>query len=69
MDGARSALVPLAKGFRLRGIEARWGAASCCGEMVEGIRSELGGSLTLGRADLSGLPHHQKPARSGVGEG
>ena len=30
---------------------------------------ELGGSLTLRRAGLSGLPHHQKPARSGVGEG
>ncbi len=24
-DGARGALVPLAAGFRLRGIEARWG--------------------------------------------
>jgi hypothetical protein len=35
MDGARGALLPLAKGFRLRGIEARWGCrimsrGGCC---------------------------------------
>jgi hypothetical protein len=29
----------------------------------------LGWSLTLGREGLSGLPHHQKPARSGFAEG
>jgi hypothetical protein len=44
-------------------------AISCCGEMGEGIRSELGGSLTLRREGRSGLPHHQKSARSGFGEG
>ena len=38
MDSARGALVPLAKGFRLRGIEARWGAVSCRGQMGEGTR-------------------------------
>jgi hypothetical protein len=37
--------------------------------MGEGIRTELGGSLTLGREGLPGLPHHQKPTRSGFGEG
>jgi hypothetical protein len=36
--------------------------------MGEGIRTELGGSLTLGREGLPGLPHHQKPTRSGFGE-
>jgi hypothetical protein len=38
LDGARGALLPIAKGFRLRGIEARWGAVSCRGEMGEGTR-------------------------------
>jgi transposase len=30
---------------------------------------ERGWSLTLGRKDLSGLPHHQKPAPNGFAEG
>jgi len=30
---------------------------------------ELEWSLTLGKEGLSGLPHHQKPARSGFTEG
>jgi hypothetical protein len=30
---------------------------------------KLGWSLTLGREGLSGLPHHQKPARNGYAEG
>jgi hypothetical protein len=38
MDGARGALVPLAKGFRLRGSQARWGAVSCRGKAGEGTR-------------------------------
>jgi hypothetical protein len=38
MDGARGALVPLAKGFRLRGSQARWGAVSCRGKVGEGTR-------------------------------
>ena len=33
------------------------------------IRAEIGWSLKLVRVGLSGLPHHQKPARSGFGEG
>ena len=36
MDSAGCALLPLAAGLRLRGIEARWGAVSYRGEMGEG---------------------------------
>jgi hypothetical protein len=61
--------MPLAAGFRLRGIEARWGAVLCPREMGEGTRKRAQWSLTLGREGMSGLPHHQKPARSGFGEG
>ena len=31
--------MPLAKGFRLRGTEARWGAVLCRREMGEGTRN------------------------------
>jgi hypothetical protein len=60
--------LPLAAAFRLRGIEARWGAVSCRGVMGEGIAEELKWSLALGREGLFGLLHHRKPARSGFGE-
>jgi len=63
MDDARGALVPIAKGFGLRGIETRGG----CSGMPQG--EELGWSLTPRRGDLSGLPHHKIPARNGFGEG
>ncbi len=36
--------------------------------MLSGVKipaEELEGTLTLGRAGLSGLPHHLQPARSG----
>ena len=68
MDGRRGALVPLAAAFRLRGIEARWGAGSCRGVMGEGIRRRAHMELALGREGLSGLLHHRKPARSGFAE-
>ena len=48
---------PLERHRSQRGV-----AVSYCGEMVEGICTELGGSFTLGEADLPGLPHHQKSA-------
>ncbi len=38
MDNARGAHLPLAKGFRLRGIKPDVDAGSCCGEMGEGTR-------------------------------
>jgi hypothetical protein len=38
MDSQGGALVPLAKGFRLRGSQARWGALSCPRKIGEGIR-------------------------------
>src|SRR5947209_1857221 len=38
MDDARGAHLPLAKGFRLRGIKPDVDAGSCCGEMGEGTR-------------------------------
>ena len=38
-------------------------------KMVKLPAEELEWSLTLGREGPSGLPHHQKPARSGFTEG
>jgi hypothetical protein len=62
MDDARSAHLPLAKGFRLRGIEADGVLYHVAGRWVKVPAEERGWSLTLGRKGLSGLPHHQKPA-------
>jgi len=69
VDGLRAALVSLAKGVPLRGIEARWGAVSCRGKMSRVFAETLGGSLARGREGLSGLPHHKKSARRRFAEG
>ena len=58
MDGAGSALLPLAAGFRLRGSQARWSAVSRRGVVGEGTAEELKWSLTPGREGLSELLHH-----------
>jgi hypothetical protein len=65
MDDARGAFVSLAKGLRLRGAQARGGLYHVVGRWMKIPSEEFGGSLTLGRADPSGLPHHQnRPAMS-----
>jgi hypothetical protein len=70
MDGRRGALVPLAAGFRLRGSQARGGCRyHVAGRWVKVPTEALGWRLTLEREGLSGLPHRQKPARSGFAEG
>jgi hypothetical protein len=69
MDTTPGAHLPLAKGFPLRGRKPDVDAGSWCAEMGKLPAEELAGSLTLGREGLSGLPHHQQPPRSGVGEG
>ncbi len=63
MDGARGALSPIAKGFRLRGIEARWDAVSCRGEMGEGTpqKSSDGVSLWEEKACLDCLITKNRP--------
>jgi hypothetical protein len=68
MDGARYSLAPCRR-FPLERTRSQTGAVACCGEMGKVPPEELGASLTLGREGLSGLPHHQKPARNGFGEG
>ena|SRR6266699_5634115 len=55
--------------FPLERHRSQMGAVSCGGKWVKVPAEELGGSLTLGREGLSGLPHHKKPARSGSVKG
>ena len=43
------------------------GAVACRGEMSWVLAEALGGSLAREREGLSGLPHHQKLARSRFG--
>jgi hypothetical protein len=69
VDGARGALLPITTAFHLRDLEARWELYHVVGRWVKVLAEALGGSLTLGRAGLAGLPHHHKPARSGSGKG
>ena len=69
MDDARSAHLPLATDFHLRGIEADGVLYHVAGRWVKGPAEERGWSLTLGRKGLSGLPHHTTLARSGFAEG
>ena len=69
MDCPRSAHLPLATDFHLRGIEADGVLYHVAGRWVKGPAEERGWSLTLGRKGLSGLPHHQKPAPNGYAEG
>jgi hypothetical protein len=52
--------VPLAKSFRLRGLEASWELYYVMGKWVKVPAEELASSPTLGREDLPGLPHHKK---------
>ena len=65
---ARCSRAPCCR-FPLERPRSKMGAVSCDGEMGEVPAEEFGGSLTLGRAGLAGLPHHQKPTRSGSGKG
>jgi hypothetical protein len=46
-----------------------WMQCHVTGRWVKVLAEELVWSLTLGREGLSGLSHHQKPARSGFAEG
>jgi hypothetical protein len=62
MDGARSAFLPLAAHFRLRGIEIRWDAVSCHGEMSERTsRRSDGGSLWQEKICLNCLRIKNRP--------
>jgi IS1 family transposase len=64
----RCSLTPCRR-FRLERPRSQVGVVSCCGEMDEGTCRSARSAPHSGRADLSGLPHHQKPARSGSGKG
>ena len=57
---ARGALSPLAKGFRLRGIEARWGAVSVNGEIGEGASSSTRMGVHSGERRPVRLPYNEK---------
>ncbi len=45
------------------------GLSHVAGRRVKRPAEKLGGSLTLEREDLSGMPHHQKQARNGFAAG
>ena len=47
----------------------RWVQCYITRESVKTLAETLGWSLTPGREGLSGLPHHEKPTRSGFGKG
>jgi len=69
MDGAQGAFLPLAAAFRLSGLEARRELYHVVEQWVKIPAEELGGRPNLRREGGSGLPQHQKPARSGFAEG
>jgi hypothetical protein len=46
-----------------------WVRCHITGRRVKILAETLGWSLAPGREGLSGLPHHEKPARSGSGNG
>jgi hypothetical protein len=56
--------MPLAKGVRLRGIEARWGLYHVAGRLLHVPAAALDWSLASGRGDLSGLSNDKHPARN-----
>jgi hypothetical protein len=65
---ARCSLAPCHR-FPLERPSSRWELYHVVGRWMKVLAEEFGGSLTLGRAGLAGLPPHQKPARSGSGRG
>ena len=66
MDSQGGALLPLATGFRLKGIQARWGCSIISqGSLVNVPEEVLDWSFTPRSGVLSGLPDDEKQPEIG----